>query len=154
MNAAAPLSADTVGPRGNGWTQPPKGGAYELARELAGPVARGWLTLTVADAALIVRVSQCPGEYDLLDTVRFAQHLLRQLLQKEEDRRALARSRIKNTLGPMIARRAPKNHLFAEAHGVNGEMGFPLMEAEVTAVVVEQVWWALPAPPRTSRRVG
>ena len=125
-----------------------------MARELARPVARGYLTHTEADVALIVRACGYPGNYDPVDTARLALHLLRQHLRAEENRRALALCRIANTLRPMIARRAPKNQLLAEAHGVNGEMGFPLTEAEVTAAVVEQVWWALPSAPRGRRRVG
>jgi hypothetical protein len=128
-------------------TQQPDRLVYGLARELARPVARGWLTRSEADVALINCALRRCGKSDAIGVARLAQHSLRQWLRPEEDRRLLARHRIDRTLHPMIARRTPSNHLLAEAHGVNGEMGFPLTEAETTAAVEDQVYWALePAP--------
>lgn len=132
---------------------------YGSAKELARPVARGDLSLTEADAGLIVATlrEERRGElegYKAADVVRLKRHLLRQYLHREEVARELAEHRIKRLVAPMIATRVRSNTVLAEAHGLNGQAGFPLTEDEVTGIVRQEAWFALPPAPGGRRHVG
>jgi hypothetical protein len=115
-----------------------------MAKQLARPVARGWLTLTEAHVALMVAASHTDlGDLRFTDFVRGTQYSLHLTLENEHVRRDLAAHCIRRTLAPMIAQRKPKRALLAEAHGVNGEAAFPLSEGEVEDVAAGEVWWAM-----------
>jgi hypothetical protein len=116
---------------------------HALAKQLARPVARGWLTLTEAHVALLVAACHTDlGDLRFTDFVRGTQYSLHLTLENEHVRRDLATHCIRRTLAPMIAQRKPKRALLAEAHGVNGEAAFPLSEGEVEDVAAGEVWWA------------
>jgi hypothetical protein len=70
--------------------------------------------------------------HDPVDVYRIARDILTQKLAAMHARRELAAHHIKRMLEPMIALHKPSRALLAEAHGVNGEEGFPLGEDEVT----------------------
>lgn len=132
---------------------------HALARQLARPVARGHLTLTDADVALVLAAKHLPLSLDPAraaagkhDVLRGAQFALRAWLTVERDRRAATTIRVCRIVAPMIARRAPRNALLAEAHGVNGADAFPFTEPEIEEIVRTEVWYALPAP--VARRHG
>jgi hypothetical protein len=82
--------------------------------------------------------------HDPVDVYRIAQHILTLRLADMHARRELAARHIKRLIEPMIGARKPSRALLAEAHGINGEEGFPLTEDEVADVVRDEVWWSLP----------
>jgi hypothetical protein len=132
---------------------------YGIAREMGRPVARGEIPLAHADAALIVDTLQQErsGALDGLkapDVVRLKRHLLRQEVDRHRIARELAEHRIKRLVWPMIAAHKPSNTILAEAHGHNGEAGFPLTEDEVHAVVRTEMYFALPPAPGGRRHAG
>ena len=119
---------------------------YRLARELAPPVARGQLPLGHADAALIccaLKHEHKGASYHPLDVARGAQHILRLHVLAEHVARSLTRTGIERTLAPLIAMRAPRNRLLAEAHNVNGDNGFPLTEVQVDEITRTEVYWSI-----------
>jgi hypothetical protein len=105
---------------------------YKLAASLARPVARGYLSQDDAEDSLLVTALRSRSGHDPLDVYRIARHILAQKLADMHARRELAAHHIKRLLEPMIALHKPSRALLAEAHGVNGEEGFPLGEDEVT----------------------
>ena len=121
---------------------------YPLAKELARPVARGYLTLTEAHAELLLAACQAVRSgYPITDVPfiwRLQRHVLGLHLEAEERRRDMAEARVKRRLRPLIALRKPRNVLFAEAHDVNGAAGFPLEESEVTNIARTEMFWAMP----------
>jgi hypothetical protein len=122
--------------------------AYALAAELARPVARGHLTLTDADAELLLTafgLHRNGSPYDPLDVFSGLQHILRLHLERLEVARDLAAMRIRSRLRPLLALRKPSNVLLAEAHDVNGAAGFPFDEETVTAMATTEMYWAMPA---------
>jgi hypothetical protein len=86
------------------------------------------------------------GTYRASDVYGGLRHILGLWLKIEEDRRAVAEMHVKRRLRPLIALRKKSNVLLAEAHGINGEAGFPLTEPEVTDIAAMEVWFSLPAP--------
>jgi hypothetical protein len=134
-------------------------GLYDLARELAKPVARGEMPLAHALAALIVETlsQERSGALDGLkapDVMHLKRHLLHGGVEREEVRRGLAAYRIERLIRPMIAIRKRSNAILAEAHGVNGAAGFPLAEAEVNDLVDTELFQALPRTVRRQLHVG
>jgi hypothetical protein len=132
---------------------------WKLPASLARPVARGYLPLEQAYAALIAATLQeersgALGPYDPVNIVRGLRHVLELHLHREAVWRGLAANRVPWTVKRLIRQRKPSNVLLAEAHGVNGASGFPLLEAEVSDVVENEVWWALPQAVRRQHRVG
>jgi hypothetical protein len=132
---------------------------YGIAREMGRPVARGEIPLVQADAAIIcdTLAQERAGALDGLkapDVVRLKRFLLRQEMERHRVARELAAYRIERFIKPMIAARKPPNALYAEAHGINGAAGFPLSEEEVTDIVRERMYWALPEAPWGQRHVG
>ncbi len=133
----------------------PNARLYEMARELARPVVMDQLPASQANAALWVATLAaerrgelpCPAE----DVVRLQRHLLWQEIQRQRAFQDVVGSRIRRVIRPMIAVRKKSNVLLAEAHGVNGEAGFPLSEEQVTDIVRTEVWFALPSQPRMAR---
>jgi hypothetical protein len=117
---------------------------YAMAASLARPVARGYLSRTEADVALLLATPDT-GAY------RVARHILSERLRHLEGRRDVAWSRIRRRLKPLIAMRKTSNVLLAEAHDVNGAAGFPFAEPEVGDIVATEVYWALP---KGGRRYG
>jgi hypothetical protein len=118
---------------------------YGLAREMGRPVARGEIPLAHADAALMVDTLQqerdgALGPLYACDVARFKRWLLRQEVERQQVARDLAAHRIRRTVAPMLAVHKPDNAILAEAHGVNGNAGFPLAEDEVTGIVFEAMW--------------
>lgn len=134
---------------------------HAMAKQLAAPVARGYLSRAVADASLLVATLDAEragdlGNYQAEDIAAGLRHTLTLNLDIETRRRELVTWRIHRMLEPMLAVRKPPNVLLAEAHGFNGSAGFPLTEPEVTDLVATEVYYALPpAPlaPRVHRRV-
>ena len=123
---------------------------HRIAASLARPVARGWLSPDTARGSLAAFTARAHrggklGPYQPDDVYDTLCHTLDSRLAAEENRRDLARHRIRRTLEPMIAARQPWGALMAEAHGVNGTAGFPLTEDEVSDIVRDNVWWSLPA---------
>jgi len=119
---------------------------YPLAKELARPVARGYLTLTEAHAELLLAACQAVRagypDQDAAGIWRLQRHVLGLHLEAEERRRDLAEARMKRRLRPLIALRKPPNVVLAEAHGVNGAEGFPLNEPEVNSIAVAEMYLA------------
>ncbi len=130
----------------------PSARLYAMAKELARPVVTGQLPAAHANAALWTATLTaerrgelpCPAE----DVVTLQRHLLWQEIKRQRAWQDVAGARIKRTLRPMIAARKRSNVLLAEAHGINGEAGFPLSEEQVTDIVRTEVWFALQSRPR------
>ena len=120
---------------------------YPLAASLARPVARGYLTRNQADSALLetalrgARTGQI--KHDPVDVYRIARHILTQRLADMHAKRDLAAHHIRRLLEPMIALRKPSRALLAEAHGLNGDEGFPLTEDEVTELATIEMHRAI-----------
>lgn len=118
---------------------------YDLAAELARPVARGYLSLSHAHAALLAAAlaqQRLGSPYDAHDVYRGLQHVLGLHLERLERRRAVAEMRMKRRLRPLIALRKPRNVLLAEAHDVNGAEGFPFDEPDVSVIAAREVYFA------------
>jgi len=113
---------------------------YRLAAELARPVARGYLTRTEADAALLAGTLRAKREgrlpYDVRDVFGGLRHILTLNLENEERRRAMTEHRIQRRIYSVIEKRKPSNVVLAEAHDVNGVDGFPFDETDVTTMAV------------------
>lgn len=129
---------------------------YGLARELGRAVARDMLPLEEAYAACInaaLEAERTDGlsHYNASDVCSFLRFLVQDTAKREDERRMLARHRIRRTLQPLVAMHKPSHILRAEAHGVNGAEGFPLTEPEVDDIVATELWFALPAPARRAR---
>lgn len=123
---------------------------HRLAASFARPVARDWMPIAQADGALIAAAVRARregrlGPYQASDVVAGLRTTLRMKLKAERWRRAMAENRICRVLRPLIGTGKKSNVLLAEAHGVNGEDGFPLTEDEVTDIVATEVWHSLPA---------
>jgi hypothetical protein len=128
--------------------------AYALARELAQPVARGYLSLTEAHIALLtgsVRAER-RGElapFKAADVFRLQRHLLGLHLERLMSKRDIAEMRIKQRVRPLIASLKPPNVVLAEANDVNGAEGFPFDEVSVNDIARGEVYFA-----RRQRRHG
>jgi hypothetical protein len=72
------------------------------------------------------------------DAIRFARHALTQAYREAHTRREIARYRIARNARRMIEGNAPTAAVWAEAHNINGEAGFPLTEDEVKQEVVAE----------------
>ena len=121
--------------------------AYALAVELAQPVARGYLPLAHAYAAMLASTVRAErlGEltpYTAADVFRLQKHLLGQHLDRLETRRAITESRVRRRIKPMIAIGKPRNAVLAEAHDVNGAEGFPFDEPDVNDIASGEIWLA------------
>jgi hypothetical protein len=132
---------------------------HNMAASFARPVARGWMSLVQADAGLIAATVRAKRESRLgprepADVVDGLRHTLRMMLEGERYRRGMTEHRICRVLKPLIGIRKSWGRLMSEAHGVNGQDGFPLTEEEVNDVVRTEVWFALPPAPRGGRRHG
>ena len=110
-----------------------------LAKSLASPVARGLLPHGIADSELLLAAVEARrgGEItvDPIDLAAILKHILGLYVRELVDRRAIAKSGIRETITGMFAVSAPLNRLLAEAHDANGDAGFPLREWEVTEFV-------------------
>jgi hypothetical protein len=120
---------------------------YGLAREMARPVARGEIPLAHADAALWVDTLQqerdgALGPLYAGDVARFKRWLLRQEVERCQVVRDLAAHRIRRRVKAMVALRKRSNAVLSEAHGVNGEAGFPLSEDEVSDIADTEMNYA------------
>ncbi|HEX3576579.1 MAG TPA: hypothetical protein VHU42_18425 [Rhodopila sp.] len=132
---------------------------FGLAATLARPVCRGYMPEAVADASLLVSTLRAEragtlAPYRAGEIVRLLRFFLRKRLDAEDLRHKILADRIRRSLTPLIARRARWGELMATAHDVNAAAGFPLAEETVSVVVEEEVWFALPAPPRGARHGG
>lgn len=117
---------------------------FDLARELAAPVARGMLPKCLADAALLCSALKAerdgtPGH--AFENYGAARHVLGLHTASLETKQDLAIARIRRVITPMIASREKSSRLLAEAHNINGEAGFPLTEAQVNETVTAMVFW-------------
>lgn len=120
---------------------------YQMAASLARPVARGYITRTEADAALLASALAAKRRgmtYEVRDVFGGLRHILDLHLEKEHVRRMLTEQRIQRRIRPLVALRKPSNAVLAEAHDVNGAEGFPFDEADVTEMTVMQMFWAMP----------
>jgi hypothetical protein len=121
---------------------------YPLAKELARPVARGYLTLTEAHVALLhAALDAVANGYqpqDVLGIWKLQRHVLGLHLEDEERRRDVASAQVKRRVRLQLTLRKPRNAVLAEAHDVNGAAGFPLLEPEVNAIAAAELLWTLP----------
>ena len=113
---------------------------YRLAKCLARPVARGWLSHEDAEDCLLAEVLAARrrgtlGPYDPVTVYGGLRWFLGQYLAAEEAKRGIAEARIRYRIKPLIALRKPRNKLLAEAHDVNGAAGFPFAEPEIADMV-------------------
>ena len=118
---------------------------HGLAANLAKPVVRGWMRGSHAYAAVALQALKLPDGEQLLPSAwnTLRNHVAWHIRNREE-----TAQRIQIALRPLIAGRARRNVLLAEAHGINGSAGFPFSEEEIRPIVVAEVWWALPTAPR------
>jgi hypothetical protein len=107
--------------------------------ELAYAVARGSMSLTLADISVLSR-------YRDLGVAR--QHIaeLRQSITVWRHIRAQLTQRIIDVTRAHVAIHAPKNVILARAHDINA--GQTIDEREVNAIVAATVWETMPQPPR------
>jgi hypothetical protein len=128
---------------------------YGIAREMGRPVARGEMPLVQADAAIIcdTLAQERAGALDGLkapDVVRLKRFLLRQEVRRHEVAREIAAWRIERLVKSMVVLRKRSNAVLAEAHGINGQAGFPLSEEEVNDIAHTEMHYA----PRRLHHVG
>lgn len=112
---------------------------YPLAASLARPVARGWLSQDDAEDSILIAALRDRSGHDPLDVYRIGRHILSQRLAAEHARRDLAGHHIRRKLWEMIEQRQRARALLAEAHGVNGDEGFPLTEDEVSDIAITEM---------------
>ena len=72
------------------------------------------------------------------DAIRMARHLLRQSFQASQRNREAVRYRVSRVARRMLESNATVQSIWAEAHNVNGEAGFPLTEDEVKQEVIAE----------------
>jgi hypothetical protein len=119
-------------------------------------VARGYITRTEADAALLASTLAAKRQgrlpHEVRDVFGGLRHILDLHLEKERVRRMMTAHRITRRISPLVTLRKPSNAVLAEAHDVNGADGFPLAEPEVSDMADLEMYWAMPAArPRHAR---
>lgn len=125
---------------------------FPLAKSLARPVTRGYISLTTAHVALLndVLIAERKGDlgdFKASDIFNGLKHILGLWVKIHTDRRAVAAMHIEQRLKPLIALHKPVNVLLAEAHDVNGLEHFPLAEPEVADIAATEMWFSLPSRP-------
>jgi hypothetical protein len=138
---------------------PPDSGIYAAALELAKPVASGTLPLPHALAAILAVTLQQErdgtlGDRDINDVLQLKQQLFHDRLLTLQIIREQVIATIKRTIAPLVAIRAKSGRILSEAHGCNGEAGFPLTEDEVTEVVRVAMYWAMKPARKGDNRYG
>lgn len=120
-----------------------------LTQSLARPVARGLLPPEHAHAAILAALWRVwtPG-VDLAGQLTMWLHILALNIENLQIKRDAATGAVKRALKPLIVLHRPWNVLMAEAHDANSARDFPLSEAEVSEIVRQEVWFALPPAPR------
>lgn len=123
------------------------GNPYDLAAELAQPVARGYMPLAHAHVAMLASTVRAERRGELaphraVDVFRLQKHILGQHLDRLMARRAVAEGRLKRRIRPLIALRQPRNVVLAEAHDVNGAEGFPFDETDATFLALREIHFA------------
>lgn len=120
---------------------------FALAKELAEPVAHGWLTESHAEGLLWTAVagSRFDGtlHHDPHDVVKIALFVMHCHVDNAVARREEAAGRVRRRVRPLISTRARSSAIRAEAHDVNGEAGFPLSEDETDEIVKNEMFWAM-----------
>jgi hypothetical protein len=121
--------------------------AYALAAELANPVARGYLPLCHAYAALLASTVRAErlgelGPYKATDVFGLQKHILGLHLDQLMAKRAVTEGRLKHRIRPLIKLRQPRNRVLAEAHDVNGGEGFPFDEPDVNFLALREIHFA------------
>jgi hypothetical protein len=115
-----------------------------LTKSLARPVTRGLLPEEHAHAAIAAALARTtPPSMDLSAQIKVWDHILDLNIRNLEARRDIARAAIARVLRPLIAIRAPKRQLLAEAHNTNADHGRVLAEDEVEGVAERTVYWAI-----------
>jgi hypothetical protein len=115
--------------------------------QLASAVARRLLDRHQADAAILVatfHVARCGKiNRDPVEFGRILQHLMALSIAKIDADRTTTQGAIDETVAPLIAIGASGGRIFAEAHNVNEDHGFPLREHEVAELVEIALWRAM-----------
>jgi hypothetical protein len=110
---------------------------FAAARSMARPVVRGWMPRSHAYAAIMATSFRTCGDDipAMFRDFRFRRHLLDQEINRLDVARQLAEYRIGRLVWRMADEARAQNAIFAAAHNINGDAGFPLTEEEVTDVV-------------------
>ena len=110
-----------------------------LAKSLASPVAKGFLSPNHADAVLLAAALRAAriGELrtDPIEFARILSHVVRLFAANLAVRRSLTRWKLEQAIVPLIATGAMSHRLLAAAHNSNAKCGCPLHEYEVEQVV-------------------
>jgi hypothetical protein len=115
---------------------------HALARQLAQPVVRGWLSRGAANSTLIAAAldeERDRGWERVFERARFLQWQMNQEIRWLEIARDMAEARIRRIVRNMLRMQRPPNAVAAEAHNINGDAGFPLAESYVNAVLLDVV---------------
>ena len=107
--------------------------------ELGYAVARGAISLALADLSILAR-------YKDLDEARQRVKEMRRSVTLWRQMRSQLANRIRSEVLTQMSAKAPKNVILACAHDINASQ--ILHEREVNEIVVETVWENLPAAPR------
>jgi len=129
----------------------PRAALFRYPEPLARWVARREMTLQEAHRRLHHWCVRLAPVRHLTERYEFLKFVLAERIKQEEVRCELVAHRIRQAVRPLLAGSTPSNALLALAHGVNGENGLTLPEAEVTAIVRDMVYWSLP-PASPGRR--
>jgi hypothetical protein len=115
-----------------------------LAKQLAGPIARGRLPAGQATAALFVVSLHLERAgllgYDAIDVAQIAEHIAGLRNRNDAARRETTEGAIRRVMQPLLGIGARSNRLRAAAHDENGAAGFPLSEAEVEEIALTEAW--------------
>lgn len=125
---------------------------YDLARELARPVARGYLGRGEAYATMLAGTVRADRQgklapYKAGDVFAHQAHIFRERLERLEIQRGVTELRIKRRIKPLLAMHKPRNVVLAEAHDVNGAAGFPFDESDVNTIATTEMYWAMQRRP-------
>jgi hypothetical protein len=95
----------------------------------------------VADALGRWRGAGYSPEFDPARDLRINWHNLNQHRSRMRTWRDLTAGKVRQVVRRMAMVRRPANAILAEAHGVNGERGFPLLEREVDEIAFLTTRW-------------
>jgi len=110
-----------------------------MAEEMGKPCARGMIHPSHALAAItrsVVRIDterppDLPIHFTVAGTIHTAHGILKRAAKAHVDRMNATRRAIQKDAMARLEQRQPANAIRAEAHNINGEAGFPLMEHQV-----------------------
>ena len=113
-----------------------------LANSLAVAVVKGFLPMHRAEAAIAATIGTAWRKGDLQDIpdptvlIHSGCFVLERKVEELESRREMVMEAMIAMAEPLIEAQTPIRRIRAELHDINGEAGFPLLEAEVEQGII------------------